>query len=94
MIRLVPAHPDALPFPAFAVHAATEIREINHDQLSVELVEPDSMPAVVRIVWPPQPTARLLPIKTIARKKRWCVFGSIRRFMRPLESPRARAQVK
>jgi hypothetical protein len=56
LIRLVPAHPDALPFPAFAAHAATEIRQINHDQLSVELVEPDSMPAVVRIVWPPQPT--------------------------------------
>jgi hypothetical protein len=30
--------------------------EVNHDQLSVELVEPDSMPAIVRIVWPPQPT--------------------------------------
>jgi hypothetical protein len=31
--------------------------QINHDHLSVELVEPDGMPAVVRIVWPPQPTA-------------------------------------
>jgi hypothetical protein len=30
--------------------------QINHDQLSVELVEPDGMPAMVRIVWPPQPT--------------------------------------
>jgi hypothetical protein len=30
--------------------------QINHDRLSVELVEPDSMPAMVRIVWPPQPT--------------------------------------
>jgi hypothetical protein len=30
--------------------------QINHDYLKVELVEPDSMPAVVRIVWPPQPT--------------------------------------
>jgi hypothetical protein len=30
--------------------------EINHDQLKVELVEPDSMPAVVRITWPAQPT--------------------------------------
>jgi hypothetical protein len=30
--------------------------QINHDDLSVELVEPDGMPAKVRIVWPPQPT--------------------------------------
>jgi hypothetical protein len=30
--------------------------QINHDHLSVELVEPDAMPAMVRIVWPPQPT--------------------------------------
>jgi hypothetical protein len=30
--------------------------QINHDHLKVELVEPDTMPAVVRIVWPMQPT--------------------------------------
>jgi hypothetical protein len=30
--------------------------QINHDQLKVELVEPEAMPAMVRIVWPPQPT--------------------------------------
>jgi hypothetical protein len=30
--------------------------QINHDQLKVELVEPDTMPSMVRIVWPPQPT--------------------------------------
>ena len=30
--------------------------EVNHDQLTVELVEPEAMPAMVRIVWPPQPT--------------------------------------
>jgi hypothetical protein len=30
--------------------------EVNHDHLSIELVEPDGMPAMVRIVWPPQPT--------------------------------------
>jgi hypothetical protein len=30
--------------------------QVNHDHLSVELVEPDAMPAIVRIVWPPQPT--------------------------------------
>ena len=30
--------------------------QFNHDHLSVELVEPDSMPAVVRIVWPTAPT--------------------------------------
>ena len=30
--------------------------QINHDHLTVELVEPDSMPAMVRIVWPNAPT--------------------------------------
>jgi hypothetical protein len=30
--------------------------QIDHDQLAVELVEPDGMPAIVRIVWPLQPT--------------------------------------
>jgi hypothetical protein len=30
--------------------------QVNHDHLKVELVEPDTMPAMVRIVWPPQPT--------------------------------------
>jgi hypothetical protein len=30
--------------------------QVNHDQVQVELVEPDSMPAMVRITWPPQPT--------------------------------------
>ena len=26
--------------------------EVNHDHLKIELVEPDGMPATVRIVWP------------------------------------------
>jgi hypothetical protein len=30
--------------------------EINHDQLKVELIEPDTMPAMVRVVWPTAPT--------------------------------------
>jgi hypothetical protein len=30
--------------------------QMNHDHLQIELVEPDSMPAVVRIVWPAAPT--------------------------------------
>jgi hypothetical protein len=30
--------------------------QVNHDQLAVELVEPDCMPAMVRIVWPSAPT--------------------------------------
>jgi hypothetical protein len=30
--------------------------QINHDHLKVELVEPDTMPAMVRIVWPQAPT--------------------------------------
>jgi hypothetical protein len=30
--------------------------QINHDQLAVELVEPDGMPAMVRIIWPSAPT--------------------------------------
>ena len=29
---------------------------LNHDQLVVELVEPDSMPAMVRMVWPAHPS--------------------------------------
>jgi hypothetical protein len=30
--------------------------QINHDHLKVELVEPDRLPAMVRIVWPAKPT--------------------------------------
>jgi hypothetical protein len=30
--------------------------QINHDHVKVELVEPDTMPAMERIVWPPAPT--------------------------------------
>jgi hypothetical protein len=30
--------------------------EVNHDQLAIELIEPDGMPPAVRITWPPQPT--------------------------------------
>ena len=30
--------------------------QINHDHLKVELIEPDAMPAMVRIVWPDAPT--------------------------------------
>jgi hypothetical protein len=30
--------------------------QVNHDQLAVELVEPDGMPAMVRILWPAAPT--------------------------------------
>jgi hypothetical protein len=30
--------------------------QINHDRITIELLEPDSMPAVVRIVWPAAPT--------------------------------------
>jgi hypothetical protein len=30
--------------------------QINHDRLTVELVEPDGMPPMVKITWPPQPT--------------------------------------
>ena len=30
--------------------------QVNHDQLKVELIEPDSMPAMVRIVGPAAPT--------------------------------------
>lgn len=30
--------------------------QINHDQLTVELVEPNGLPPMVKIVWPPQPT--------------------------------------
>jgi hypothetical protein len=30
--------------------------QVNHDQLKVELVEPDGMPPMVKITWPAQPT--------------------------------------
>ncbi len=30
--------------------------QINHDTISIELVEPDSLPAKVRIVWPTAPS--------------------------------------
>jgi hypothetical protein len=30
--------------------------QINHDHLKIELIEPQDMPAVVRIVWPAAPT--------------------------------------
>jgi hypothetical protein len=30
--------------------------QINHDTISIELVEPDSLPAVVKITWPAQAT--------------------------------------
>jgi hypothetical protein len=29
---------------------------VNHDHLKVELVEPDTMPAMVRVVWPAAPS--------------------------------------
>jgi hypothetical protein len=29
---------------------------VNHDQISVELVEPEDKPAIVRIVWPQKAT--------------------------------------
>jgi hypothetical protein len=30
--------------------------QINHDQLKVELVEPDTLPPMVKITWPEAPT--------------------------------------
>jgi hypothetical protein len=30
--------------------------QVNHDQVKIELVEPEAMPAIVRITWPAQPT--------------------------------------
>jgi len=30
--------------------------QINHDSISIELLERNAMPPMVRIVWPPQPT--------------------------------------
>jgi hypothetical protein len=38
------------------VRLAPSSAQINHDHLKVELVEPDKMPAMVRIVWPTPPT--------------------------------------
>jgi hypothetical protein len=44
--------------------------QINHDHLKVELVEPDTMPAMVRIVWPPQPTV-VDPKRSLMLQARW-----------------------
>jgi hypothetical protein len=30
--------------------------EVNHDRIAIELVEPDGMPPMVKVTWPPQPT--------------------------------------
>ena len=30
--------------------------QMNHDTISIELLEPADLPAMVRVVWPPQPT--------------------------------------
>jgi hypothetical protein len=30
--------------------------QINHDQVRIELIEPEAMPAMVRIVWPSAPS--------------------------------------
>jgi hypothetical protein len=30
--------------------------QINHDTISIELLEPNGMPPMVKITWPPQPT--------------------------------------
>jgi hypothetical protein len=50
--------------------------QINHDQLKIELVEPDTMPAMVRIVWPAAPTIvdrNVSPI--LPRRSRNCSLG-------------------
>jgi hypothetical protein len=36
--------------------ASSQITPSPHNTITVELVEPEGMPAVVRIGWPPQPT--------------------------------------
>ena len=36
------------------------------DTLTIELVQPDSMPAAVRIVWPPQPSITAPTPKALA----------------------------
>lgn len=44
--------------PSSPNHPTTPLASgsVSHDHLRVELVEPDGMPAMVKIVWPPQPT--------------------------------------
>ena len=39
-----------------AIHLASGALNRSGDTLTIELIQPDSMPAVVRIVWPQQPT--------------------------------------
>jgi hypothetical protein len=42
--------------PALPNQTTLASARVNHEHLKIELVEPDTMPAMVRIVWPPQPT--------------------------------------
>jgi hypothetical protein len=44
-------------------HLASGALTRSGDQLLVELVPPDSMPAVVRIVWPAKPSVRKYPLR-------------------------------
>ena len=36
--------------------------QINHDTISIELLEPNAMPPMVRIVWPPANRGRSEPL--------------------------------
>jgi hypothetical protein len=42
--------------PHAASHHPSSVSQVNHDRLTVELIEPDSTPPMVRIVWPAAPT--------------------------------------
>jgi hypothetical protein len=59
-------------------HLASGALTRSGDQLLVELVPPDSMPAVVRIVWPAKPSVTAPTPKALAAlRQRW--FAAWRR---------------
>jgi hypothetical protein len=42
---------------------------INHDRLTVELVEPDGMPVMVRIIWPLNPPSSIPGVSLTQRPR-------------------------
>jgi hypothetical protein len=44
--------------------------KINHDTISIELLEPDAMPAMVRVVWPLQASLKGISERLSATNRR------------------------
>ena len=52
--------------PSSPIVLASSALTRSGDTLTIELIRPDSMPAVVRIVWPPQPSVTAPTPKALA----------------------------